>query len=109
MAPCRSRGCSSGSVYTGLAPPEPWVRWLPLRPFPGPRGGGGGVLGVTGGAKREREAASELPLATPGRHLRLPTKSLYPALNLMTQIRALKVFGTDRTRSFINNDLHIDV
>lgn len=64
------------------------------------------------GGEGESGGAGELVLARAAGHPRpvppSPAKSLYPALNLMTQIRALKVFATDRTRSFINNDLHID-
>lgn len=102
-------GCvTSGSVDTGLVPPQsPGYGGCHRGLCPTPEVGGGVVLGVVGGQKG-KEVASDLPLASPGRHFHLPTKSLYPALNLMTQIRALKVFGTDRTRSFINNDLHID-
>lgn len=82
--------------------------WRGHGPHPRARtaSGGGARLGWQSGYS-ESGAAGDIPLAhrppPPS-----PAKSLHPALNLMTQIRALKVFATDRTRSFINNDLHID-
>lgn len=68
---------------------------------PGPQSGQLAAVSSTGWLQGKR-GAGDVPLA------HRPAKSLHPALNLMTQIRALKVFATDRIRSFINNDLHID-
>lgn len=99
-------------------------RQRPARPGPAaqPRARGAEAeasLAPKGGSRLERQgswresgAAGHLPLAKAAGRPRpappSPAKSLYPALNLMTQIRALKVFATDCTCSFINHDLHID-